>query len=273
MPMIGAQSHYLGHLDALKPGLTVRQNLDFWRHLWGGGDIEAALDAVGLEPLGDLHAAVLSAGQRRRVALARLLVAPTAAVAARRAGDGARCCRRSRARPADRRSSRRRRHGDRRHPSRPAGQRRPRRSPWGRHDRRLLAIAGQTARLSLKSGGGAFVGLVFFVAVVTVVPFGVGPDLKLLARIGPAMLWIGALLATLLGLDRLFGEDKEDGTLDLLALSGLPLEVTVLAKCAGAWVATALPLVVVSPVLGLLLGMEPAALGVTALTLLSVRRH
>jgi heme exporter protein B len=132
----------------------------------------------------------------------------------------------------------------------------------------FATIAGQTARLSLKSGGAAFVGLVFFVAVVTVVPFGVGPDLKLLARIGPAMLWIGALLATLLGLDRLFGEDKEDGSLDLLALSGLPLEVTVLAKCAGAWVATALPLVVISPVLGLLLGMEPKALGVTTLTLL-----
>ena len=131
----------------------------------------------------------------------------------------------------------------------------------------FTAIAGQTARLLLKSGGGAFIGLVFFAAVVTVVPFGVGPDLKLLARIGPAMLWIGALLATLLGLDRLFGEDKEDGSLDLLALSGLPLEVTVLAKCAGAWAATALPLVVVSPVLGLLLGMEPAALGVTTLTL------
>ncbi len=132
----------------------------------------------------------------------------------------------------------------------------------------FATIAGQTARLSLKSGGAAFVGLVFFVAVVAVVPFGVGPDLKLLARIGPAMLWIGALLATLLGLDRLFGEDKEDGSLDLLALSGLPLEVTVLAKCAGAWVATALPLVVISPVLGLLLGMEPKALGVTTLTLL-----
>ena len=73
---IGANAHYLGHLDALKPGLTVRQNLDFWRLLWGGGDIDAALEAVGLEPLGDLHAAVLSAGQRRRVALARLLVAP-----------------------------------------------------------------------------------------------------------------------------------------------------------------------------------------------------
>ncbi len=72
---IGENAHYLGHLDALKPGLTVRQNLDFWRKLWGGGDIDTALEAVGLEPLGDLHASVLSAGQRRRVALARLLVA------------------------------------------------------------------------------------------------------------------------------------------------------------------------------------------------------
>ncbi len=132
----------------------------------------------------------------------------------------------------------------------------------------LSAVAGQTARLSLRSGGGAFVGLVFFLAVVTVVPFGVGPDLKLLGRIGPAMLWIGALLATLLGLDRLFGDDREDGSLDLLALSGLPLELMVLAKCAGAWVATGLPLVIIAPVLGLLLGMEPAALGITTLTLL-----
>jgi heme exporter protein A len=73
---IAARIHYLGHLDALKPGLTVRQNLAFWQRLWGGGDLEAALAAVGLEALGDLHASVLSAGQRRRVALARLLVAP-----------------------------------------------------------------------------------------------------------------------------------------------------------------------------------------------------
>ena len=131
----------------------------------------------------------------------------------------------------------------------------------------FLAIAGQTARLSFRSGG-AFVGLVFFLAVVTVVPFGVGPDMNLLARIGPAILWIGALLATLLGLDRLFRDDREDGALDLLLLADLPLALTVLAKCAGAWVATGLPLAVISPLLGLLLGIEPAALGLTALTLL-----
>jgi heme exporter protein B len=131
----------------------------------------------------------------------------------------------------------------------------------------IAAIAGQTARLSLK--GGAFVALIFFLAVVTVVPFGVGPDLKLLARIGPAILWIGALLATLLGLDRLFQDDREDGALDLLLISGPPLEATVLAKAAGHWLATGLPLTIAAPVLGLLLGVEPAALGPVALTLLA----
>jgi heme exporter protein B len=131
----------------------------------------------------------------------------------------------------------------------------------------LVAIAGQTARLSLR-GGGALIGVVFFLAVVIVVPFGVGPDLKLLARIGPAMLWIGALLATLLNLDRLFRDDRDDGSLDLLVLAEVPLELTVLAKCAGAWLATSLPLVVVAPFLGILLGLESAALATTTATLL-----
>ena len=71
---IGARVHYLGHLDALKPGMTVRQNLDFWRRLWNGDGVDAPLESVGLERLGDLPVAVLSAGQRRRVALARMLV-------------------------------------------------------------------------------------------------------------------------------------------------------------------------------------------------------
>jgi heme exporter protein B len=132
----------------------------------------------------------------------------------------------------------------------------------------FATIAAQTARLSLRSGGGPLIGLVFFLAVVTIVPFGVGPDLKLLARIGPAILWIGALLATLLGLDRLFQDDRDDGSLDLLMLAGPPLEIVVLAKCLGHWLATGLPLVIAAPVLGLLLGVEPAGLGAVTLTLL-----
>lgn len=133
----------------------------------------------------------------------------------------------------------------------------------------FAAIVGQTVRLSLKSGGGALVGLIFFLAVVTVVPFAVGPDLNLLSRIGPAVLWIGALLATLLGLDRLFQDDRDDGSLDLLALSGVPLEMIVLAKALGHWLATGLPLAVAAPVLGLLLGVELLPLGAVLLTLLA----
>jgi len=130
----------------------------------------------------------------------------------------------------------------------------------------LAAIAVQTARLSWR--GGALVGVVFFLAVVVIVPFGVGPDLKLLARIGPAMLWTAALLASLLNLDRLFRDDRDDGSLDLLIMAGPPLELTVLAKCAGAWFATGLPLVIVAPLLGMLLGLEPAALLTTTAALL-----
>jgi heme exporter protein B len=133
----------------------------------------------------------------------------------------------------------------------------------------LTAIAGRTTLLSLRGSGGAFVGVVFFLAVVVVVPFGIGPDLNLLSRIGPAVLWIGALFATLLGLDRLFQEDRDDGSLDLLVLSSLPLELVVLAKSLGHWLATGLPLVVAAPVLGLLLGIAPLPLGAVTLTLLA----
>ena len=104
--------------------------------------------------------------------------------------------------------------------------------------------------------------------VVTLVPFGLGPDLNLLGRIGPAILWIAGLLATLLGLDRLFQADEEDGSLDLMRLSPAPLELVVLAKVAAHWIATGLPLALAAPLFGLLLGMEPAALGRTALSLL-----
>jgi len=132
----------------------------------------------------------------------------------------------------------------------------------------FLALIARTARLSLRAGGGAYTGLVFFLSVVAVVPFGVGPDMPLLARIGPAMLWIAALLATLLGLDRLFQDDRDDGSLDHLILSGLPLELVVLAKAIGHWIATGLPLVVGTPVFGLILGLDAATIGWVALTLL-----
>ncbi|WP_029058103.1 heme exporter protein CcmB [Stappia stellulata] len=124
-------------------------------------------------------------------------------------------------------------------------------------------------RLSLRVGGGALIGVLFFLAVITVIPFGVGPDLNLLALIGPAVLWIGALLATLLGLDRLFQADRDDGSLDLMLMSGRPLEVLVLVKCLAHWAGTGLPLVLAAPVLSIFLNLEPLAIGAVALTLLA----
>ena len=132
----------------------------------------------------------------------------------------------------------------------------------------FLAIVRQTVVLSFRVGGGALIGLIFFLSVLVVVPFGVGPDLNLLARIGPAILWIGALLATLLGLDRLFQDDRDDGSLDQLILTDIPLPALVLAKAVGHWVATGLPLVIAAPVLALFLNLEPEAIGTVTLTLL-----
>ena len=97
-------------------------------------------------------------------------------------------------------------------------------------------FAAATLRLGIRAGGGALTALLFFLAVVATVPFAVGPDLNLLARIGPAILWIGALLATLLGLDRLFQADREDGSLDLLILRRPPLlALTCWPKCLAHW--------------------------------------
>jgi heme exporter protein B len=132
-------------------------------------------------------------------------------------------------------------------------------------------------RIAHRIGGGAATGLVFFLILVTLVPFAIGPDLRLLAEIGPAILWIAALLASLLGVDRLFQADEEDGSLDLLIHGALPLELTTLIKCAAHWAASALPLVVASPFFGLMLGLgaKPIALvtislaaGTPALTLI-----
>ena len=131
-----------------------------------------------------------------------------------------------------------------------------------------MALFQRDLRLSVRVGGSALVGVLFFLAVVTVIPFGVGPDLNLLARIGPAILWIVALLATLLGLDRLFQADRDDGTLDLMLMAGRPLELVVLIKCLAHWTATGLPLVVAAPVLGIFLNLDPVSMAAVTATLL-----
>jgi heme exporter protein B len=119
----------------------------------------------------------------------------------------------------------------------------------------------------VRGGGGALMGALFFLIVVVMVPFAVGPDLKLLARIGPAILWLGALLASLLALDRLFAMDYEDGSLDLLMTAPTPLELSVAVKALAHWLTTALPLVIIAPLLGLMLNVELNAMGALMLTL------
>jgi heme exporter protein B len=133
----------------------------------------------------------------------------------------------------------------------------------------LLALLIRDLRLAVRVGGGALMGALFFLIVVVMMPFAIGPDLNLLARIGPAILWLGALLASLLALDRLFATDHEDGSLDLLMMGSVPLEAAVAAKAIAHWLTTCLPLVVISPVLGLMLNVELRAMGIVALTLLA----
>ena len=133
----------------------------------------------------------------------------------------------------------------------------------------LLALMLRDMRLAVRVGGGALMGALFFLIVVVMVPFAVGPDLNLLARIGPAILWLGALLASLLALDRLIATDYEDGSLDLLMTSPMPLELAVAAKAVAHWLTTGLPLVVIAPLLGLMLNVEISGMGALMLTLLA----
>lgn len=132
----------------------------------------------------------------------------------------------------------------------------------------FLAVLARDIRLAGRVGGSGALSLVFFFAIVAVAPFALGPDLALLARIGPAILWLGALLATLIGLDRLFQADEEDGSLDLLTLSPAPLELVVLAKIAAHWLATGLPLALAAPGLGLLVALAPGTMLDVAASLL-----
>lgn len=132
----------------------------------------------------------------------------------------------------------------------------------------VLAIVKRDLMLAARAGGGGELALVFFLTLVVLVPFALGPDLALLSRIGPAILWLGALLATLIGLDRLFQLDEEDGSLDLLRASPLPLELAVLAKGLAHWLSTGLPLSLAAPLLGLLVALPGEAMLPVAATLL-----
>ena len=132
----------------------------------------------------------------------------------------------------------------------------------------FFAIVRRDIKLALRQGGGAPLAVAFFILVVTFFPLGIGPEHALLERISAGVVWVAALLAAMLSLDRLFQADFEDGGLDLLALSPLPLELIVVAKCTAHWLTTGLPLLIAAPVLALLLDMAPDGLAVLALAML-----
>ena len=122
----------------------------------------------------------------------------------------------------------------------------------------MIALLVRDLKLAFRAGGGFGLGLAFFLIVTVLVPFSVGPQSQLLSTIAPGVLWLGALLACLLSLDRLLALDWEDGSLDLLATAPLPLEGIVSIKALAHWITTGLPLVLAAPVLGVLLNLAPA---------------
>lgn len=119
----------------------------------------------------------------------------------------------------------------------------------------MIALLVRDIRLAIRAGGGFGLGLAFFLLVAVLVPLGVGPEGRTLALIAPGILWVGALLACLLSLDRIFALDFEDGSLDLLATAPIPLEGVVAIKAVAHWVVTGLPLTLAAPVLAVLLNM------------------
>ncbi len=131
----------------------------------------------------------------------------------------------------------------------------------------MKALLIRDLRLAFRAGGGFGLALAFFLLVAVLVPLGVGPDGAILGRIAPGILWVGALLACLLSLDRLFALDYEDGSLDLLATSPMPMEGVVAVKALAHWLVTGLPLTALSPVLALMLNLPAAGFGWLVVTL------
>ena len=125
----------------------------------------------------------------------------------------------------------------------------------------FIQIITRDVRLAFRQGGATMLVVVFFVLTITLFPLGVGPESAVLRRIAPGVIWVAALLAAMLSLDRLFQVDFEDGSLDQFALAPLPLELVAAAKCIAHWLSTGLPLLVISPLLGILLNLNGEAYG------------
>lgn len=131
----------------------------------------------------------------------------------------------------------------------------------------VSAILGREMRLALRQSSDTMMVIAFFVIAVVLFPFGVGPEPNMLARIGPGVIWVAALLAAMLSMERMFQADYEDGSLELLVLTPVPLELTVIAKVFSHWLTTGLPLIVVSPLLAVMMNIPTEGWGILILSL------
>lgn len=132
----------------------------------------------------------------------------------------------------------------------------------------LLALVRRDLALALRQGGGAGTALGFFLTVVVLLPVGLGPDQALLARIAPGALWIALLLSVLLSADRIFQQDYEDGSLDIMTMGPAPFELVALAKALAHWISTSLPLAIAAPILGFLVNLAPGQILPLALAMM-----
>ena len=134
--------------------------------------------------------------------------------------------------------------------------------------KRFAEIVRRDLRLALRQGSDSVMVVTFFVLTVVLFPFGIGPEANILARVAPGVLWVTALLASMLSLDRLFQADYEDGSLELLVLTPTPLEIVVMAKITAHWLTTGLPLLAAAPLLAVLLNLESEGFSTLMLTML-----
>lgn len=132
----------------------------------------------------------------------------------------------------------------------------------------FLEIVRRELRLALRQGTDSIMVVTFFVLTVILFPFGIGPELNILERVSPGVLWVTALLASMLSLDRLFQNDYEDGSLELLTLTPAPLSMIILGKVTAHWLTTGLPLIAAAPLLAVLLNMSADGLGMLVLAML-----
>ena len=131
-----------------------------------------------------------------------------------------------------------------------------------------ITLLKRDLKLALREGGAIGTALGFYLVVISILPLGLGPDLNLLSRIAPGILWVALLLAALLSLGRIFETDYEDGTLEVLALGNIELALSAAVKSLAHWITTAIPLTLMTPVLGLLLNLDINAYGVLMLSML-----